>query len=90
MGNRMVTAFIVAGEKRVFPGFGYVEQVLTRALCIIMEDVLPRSLICGCEEVADHEGVLQTFSVKDGSIALDHSLGAKSEVASLWLWGGLT
>lgn len=75
----MITAFI---EKKFFPGFEYVEQVLMSTPCMIMEDVLFRSLICSYTEVHHNEGALQTFSVIDGSIETIH-WGDKSEVAQL-------
>ena len=37
-----------------------------------MEDVLLRSLICSYTEIHYNEEVLQTFSVKDGSIETIH------------------
>lgn len=77
--NSMITTFI---EKNFFPGFKYVEQVLMRTPCMIMEDVLLRSLICSYTEIHHNEEVLQTFSAKDGSIETIH-WGDKSEVAQL-------
>lgn len=53
-----------------------------RAPCMIMEDVLLRSLICSYTEIHRNEEVLQTFSVKDGSTETIH-WGDKSEVAQL-------
>ena len=78
-GKSMITAFI---EKKFFPGFEYVEPVLMRTPCVMMEYVLLRSLICSYIEVHHSEGVLQTFSVIDGSIETIHC-GDKSEVAQL-------
>ena len=53
-----------------------------RTPCVMMEYVLLRSLICSYIEVHHSEGVLQTFSVIDGSIETIH-WGDKSEVAQL-------
>ena len=52
-----------------------------RTPCVMMEYVLLRSL-CSYVGVHHSEGVLQTFSVIDGSIETIH-WGDKSEVAQL-------